>query len=131
MKFSKEDLEIIKNALWDRKNRIYRDIELYKKSENTEAVKDCFAEYKKANKLYEMVTAMWREKEIYGDIEDNHAEVVYRFLGDVLSKADDDVYVVVDMPESFDGIEPNETLPMTYAWYDELNNTIRISFEEK
>ena len=61
MKFTEEELEIIKNALISRMCQMLRDAELYKKQQNLEAQKDCYNEFRKSRKLYDKIRDEWHD----------------------------------------------------------------------
>ena len=101
MKFSKEELEIIGNALMGRETRMLHDADLYRDQRNLEAQKDCLDEWRKAHNLHERIRKeIWHAG--YQDKQDEMLETVKQFgedegdcghriwLGDLNGKCDID-----------------------------------------
>ena len=64
------------------------------------------------------------------ELKTNDALDLLNFINNVISQTHTgETRVMIEMPEDLSDLCEDELCPLTYAWYDELNDIIRISFE--
>lgn len=94
-----------------------------------DAVLDCPNAYKEFINVDRLREAYNASKRL--EIRSNNAEDFVDFINMILNETyTGQTAIVVETPSDLSTLCADEVCPMTYAWYDEENDTIRISFED-
>lgn len=136
MTLNREELEIIRNALMLQESAMLKDCEAYKAQKDTEARNDCINGWRKTHKLGEKVfdeivkIQTPKERDADADYRGNDAIEFINYLLKVTAGANTgNTTVTVETPSDTSALCPDELCPVASAWYDELQDTVRISFE--